>query len=453
MLWTEELFSEARAFHGVIAVTDDAARLREFLDYAVMEVERFFVVPSGGVPYTFGPTVPEPEEQPLERVIEELRRNEGSMAVGYWVTPEPSHDTRVLLRLVARAAVEARGAVVVFGVPGTVPPGVRLYEVPRPGYQDVYRALVGNGVRPEYAAVAAREALGLPLHVVEGLARRWSFLDIVPLPAIREEKARVLAAHGLRVVEAPDWAPRRYRELGEELADAQVLLYGPPGTGKTLLASYVVGRRHGVMLTPSALLRPEVGMSEAVTESLLSLMDSLGTMVLLDEVDDMLLSRDRVVATDSGVSRRVMAALLRWLGSPRRRARVWMTTNRVEQLDPAAVRPGRMDYAVPLYYPPADVREEALRHFARAYGSEPPGDDVVDETAGLTLAELRQVVATASVFGWGPALGYVRRLLARDALRSRLRVIEESTRLTPLPVPRAAAELLNDAYKELANRV
>lgn len=452
MLWTEELFREAMAFHGVIAVTDDAVRLREFLDYAVLEVERFFVVPGGSVPYTFDPRERAPEEQPLERVVEELRRNESSLAVGYWVTPEPTRDTHVLLRLVSRAVVEARGAVVVFGIPGAVPPGVRLYEVPRPGYQDVYRVLVAEGIGSDYASVAAREAIGLPLHVVEGLARRWRNLGIVPLPALREEKGRILAAHGLRLVEAPEWIPTRYRELAEELAESQVLLYGPPGTGKTMLASYAVGRGRGVLLTPSALLRPEVGMSEALTESIISLVDSLGVPVLIDEADSIFLSRDRVVSTDSGVSRRVMTALLRWLGSPRRRARVWMTTNRVEHLDPAAVRPGRMDYAVPLYYPPADVREEALRYFSRVYGAEPPGEDVVDETAGLTLAEIRQVVATASAFGWGHALDYARRLLSRETLRARLREVEESTRLMPLPVPRPAAKLLTDTYKELANR-
>lgn len=148
-----------------------------------------------------------------------------------------------------------------------------------------------------------------------------------------------------------------------------VLLYGPPGCGKTFLVRALAGTGQLSVHTVKGaeLMDKWVGSSErAVRELFQRARDSAPSLIFLDEVDA--LAPRRGQSGDSGVGDRVVAALLTELdgAEPLRDVVVLGATNRPELIDPALLRPGRLERLV--FVPPPDgaARLEILRTAGRA---------------------------------------------------------------------------------------
>jgi transitional endoplasmic reticulum ATPase len=157
--------------------------------------------------------------------------------------------------------------------------------------------------------------------------------------------------------------PDTFQRLGVE-PPRGVLLYGPPGCGKTFVVRALAssGRLSVHAVKGAELMDKWVGSSEkAVRELFQRARDSAPSLVFLDEIDA--LAPRRGQSFDSGVTDRVVAALLTELDGidPLRDVVVLGATNRPELIDPALLRPGRLEKLVFVAPPDADARTQILR--------------------------------------------------------------------------------------------
>ncbi|MFW0789306.1 AAA family ATPase [Gordonia sp. CPCC 205333] len=164
-----------------------------------------------------------------------------------------------------------------------------------------------------------------------------------------------------------------------------VLLYGPPGCGKTFVVRALAasGQLSVHTVKGAELMDKWVGSSEKAVRDLFSrARESAPSLIFLDEVDA--LAPRRGQSSDSGVSDRVVAALLTELDGvePLSDVVVLGATNRPDLIDPALLRPGRLERLVFVPPPDADARFEILKTAGR---SVPLADEIDLKTVATEL--------------------------------------------------------------------
>lgn len=217
-----------------------------------------------------------------------------------------------------------------------------------------------------------------------------------------------------------------------------VLLYGPPGCGKTFVVRALAGEAEANLLAVKGaeLLSKWVGESEAGVRDLFRRARAAApSIVFLDEIDA--LAPVRGASTDSGVTDRVVAALLTELDGiePMRGVAVVAATNRPDLVDPALLRPGRLERHVFVELPDAAARAEILSASCRAM----PVEDGVDLAA---MAAACEGFSAADLAALGREAGYS--ALHRDPQAARISAADfqaASTRVRPSVDPAVVAQL------------
>eukprot|EP01102_Stenamoeba_stenopodia_P011926 TRINITY_DN3700_c0_g1_i1.p1 TRINITY_DN3700_c0_g1~~TRINITY_DN3700_c0_g1_i1.p1 ORF type:complete len:428 (-),score=104.10 TRINITY_DN3700_c0_g1_i1:67-1350(-) len=149
------------------------------------------------------------------------------------------------------------------------------------------------------------------------------------------------------VVELPLLHPERFASLGIDPPKG-VLLYGPPGTGKTLLARAVANRTDAcfIRVIGSELVQKYVGEGARMVRELFQMARTKkACIIFFDEVDAIGGARfDDGAGGDNEVQRTMLELITQLDGfDPRGNIKVLMATNRPDTLDPALLRPGRLD--------------------------------------------------------------------------------------------------------------
>merc|ERR1712086_363308 len=148
-------------------------------------------------------------------------------------------------------------------------------------------------------------------------------------------------------VELPLTHPELYEDIGIKPPKG-VILYGPPGTGKTLLAKAVANQTSATFLriVGSELIQKYLGDGPKLVRELFRVADEHSpSIVFIDEIDAIGTKR---YDSQSGGEREIQRSMLELLNQldgfdNRGDTKVIMATNRIETLDPALIRPGRID--------------------------------------------------------------------------------------------------------------
>ena len=193
----------------------------------------------------------------------------------------------------------------------------------------------------------------------------------VEVPNVKWEQVGGLDLLKQKLKESVDWPlsnPKIFKRMGITPPKG-ILLYGPPGCGKTLLARAVATESEAnfICIKGSELISKWVGESEkAIREVFRKAKMAAPCIIFFDEFDSIAPSRGRH-STDSGVSEKVLSQFLTELDGleSMKDIIVIAATNRPDILDPALIRPGRIDRILLVPAPDAEGRFEILKIFTK----------------------------------------------------------------------------------------
>ncbi|KIK08900.1 hypothetical protein K443DRAFT_671956 [Laccaria amethystina LaAM-08-1] len=206
------------------------------------------------------------------------------------------------------------------------------------------------------------------------------------------------------IIELPLLNPELFLRVGIKPPKG-VLLYGPPGTGKTLLARAVAAtlQTNFLKVVSSAIVDKYIGESARVVREMFGYArDHEPCVIFMDEIDAIGGRRfSEGTSADREIQRTLMELLNQMDGfDSLGRTKLIMATNRPDTLDPALLRPGRLDRKIEVPLPNEQARLEILKiHAAPVNKSgEIDYESVVKLSDGFNGADLRNVVTEAGMF-------------------------------------------------------
>jgi 26S proteasome regulatory subunit T4 len=206
------------------------------------------------------------------------------------------------------------------------------------------------------------------------------------------------------IIELPLLNPELFQRVGITPPKG-VLLYGPPGTGKTLLARAVAAtlETNFLKVVSSAIVDKYIGESARVVREMFGYArEHEPCVIFMDEIDAIGGRRfSEGTSADREIQRTLMELLNQMDGfDSLGRTKLIMATNRPDTLDPALMRPGRLDRKIEVPLPNEQARLEILKIHAAPVNKhgEIDYEAIVKLSDGFNGADLRNVVTEAGMF-------------------------------------------------------
>jgi 26S proteasome regulatory subunit T1 len=206
------------------------------------------------------------------------------------------------------------------------------------------------------------------------------------------------------VLELPLLNPQIFTQLGIDPPKG-VMLYGPPGTGKTLTARAVANRTDACFIRISGceLVQKYVGEGARMVRELFQMARTKkASIIFFDEIDSIGGVRsDDPEHGDTEVQRTMLEIINQLDGfDSRGNIKVLMATNRPDVLDPALIRPGRIDRKIEYSLPDLEGRVQIFKIHARTMAVEKDTrfELLARLTNNCTGADIRSVCIEAGMF-------------------------------------------------------
>ncbi|WP_420834499.1 proteasome-activating nucleotidase [Desulfurococcus amylolyticus] len=229
-------------------------------------------------------------------------------------------------------------------------------------------------------------------------------MEVIEKPSVKYEDIGGLSEQirELReVVELPLKNPELFEEIGIEPPKG-VLLYGPPGCGKTMLAKAVAAESNAtfIAIVGSELVQKFIGEGARIVRELFELARKKApSIVFIDELDAIAAKRIDIGTSGEREVQRTLMQLLAEIDGfrPLDKVKIIAATNRIDILDPAILRPGRLDRIIEVPLPDFNGRIEIFRIHTRRMKLAENIDfqELARMTNGFTGAEIKAVVTEA----------------------------------------------------------
>merc|ERR1712080_159480 len=204
-------------------------------------------------------------------------------------------------------------------------------------------------------------------------------------------------------VELPLTHPELYEEMGIKPPKG-VILYGAPGTGKTLLAKAVANQTSATFLrvVGSELIQKYLGDGPRLVRQLFQIAaDHAPSIVFIDEIDAIGTKRYESTSGGEREIQRTMLELLNQLDGfdDRGDIKVIMATNKIESLDPALIRPGRIDRKILFENPDSNTKKKILTiHTSKMnLAADVNLDEIVTGKDDLSGADIKAICTEAGL--------------------------------------------------------
>ncbi|MDY6768724.1 MAG: AAA family ATPase, partial [Candidatus Nanohaloarchaea archaeon] len=249
--------------------------------------------------------------------------------------------------------------------------------------------------------VVSEDDFTTAMRLVEPSAMREVMVEV---PQVTWDDVGGLEEIQERLQEMVEWPldrPEVFEDMGVDVPTG-LLLYGLPGTGKTLLAKAVANESDAnfISIKGPELFSKWVGESEKAVRQIFSKARQVApTVVFIDEIDA--IAQRRGSRSDSGVGDRVLNQLLSEIDGVEDMSGVVVigATNRPDILDPAILRPGRLDRHLYVPHPDAEARRRIFEIHTEnmSLDDDVDFDDLVDRSDGFVGADIENVCREAGM--------------------------------------------------------
>ena len=233
------------------------------------------------------------------------------------------------------------------------------------------------------------------------------------------------------VVELPLKEPELFKKMGITPPKG-VLLYGPPGTGKTLLAKAVAQATNSTFIevVGSELVQKFIGEGAKLVKEIFEMARKKApTVVFIDEIDSLAARRIEVGTSGEREVNRTFMQLLAELDGfePLGNVKIIGATNRKDILDPAVIRPGRLDRLIKVPHPKADGIKQIFKIHTKnmSLDDDVSINDLIGRLEGFSGAEIHAVCTEAGYFAIREKREMVKK---QDILKAIIKVKQEEER-------------------------